>query len=50
MKRAVYWDVKPYSPVEVYRRFGGALCLHREGKAKKELLRSKQQKDRLFGN
>jgi hypothetical protein len=27
----VFWDVKPCSLVEVYRRFRGAYCLYHEG-------------------
>jgi hypothetical protein len=31
MKMAVFWVVTPCSLVEVYRRFGGACCLHHQG-------------------
>jgi hypothetical protein len=31
MKMAVFWDVTPYSLVEVYRHFRGAYCLHHQG-------------------
>jgi hypothetical protein len=31
MKITVFWDVAPYSLVEVYRRFKGAYCLHHQG-------------------
>jgi hypothetical protein len=31
MKMIVFWDVAPYSLVEVYRRFGGAYCFHHQG-------------------
>jgi hypothetical protein len=31
MKMTVLWDVVPCSLVEVYRRFGGAYCLHHQG-------------------
>jgi hypothetical protein len=27
---AVFWDVAPCSPVEVYRRFRGGCCLHHQ--------------------
>jgi hypothetical protein len=30
-KSAVLWDMTPYSPVEVYRCFGGTYCLHLQG-------------------
>jgi hypothetical protein len=30
LKMAVFWDVAPCSLVEVYRRFRGASCLHRD--------------------
>jgi hypothetical protein len=29
-KMAVFWDVVPCSPVEDYRRFRGACCLHHQ--------------------
>jgi hypothetical protein len=32
MKMAVFCVVAPYSLVEVYRRFGGACCLHHQNK------------------
>jgi hypothetical protein len=28
VKRAIFWDVMPYSPVEVYLLFRGTHCLH----------------------
>jgi hypothetical protein len=31
MKMAVFWVVMPCSLVEVYRRFRGTCCLHRQG-------------------
>jgi hypothetical protein len=31
MKMAVFWDVKPYSPIDIDRRFGGTYCLHHQG-------------------
>jgi hypothetical protein len=31
MEMAVFWVVAPCSLVEVYRRFGGASCLHHQG-------------------
>jgi hypothetical protein len=31
MKMTVFWDVVPYSLVEVYRRFRGACCLLHQG-------------------
>jgi hypothetical protein len=31
MKMAVFWVVAPCILVEVYRRFGGACCLHYQG-------------------
>jgi hypothetical protein len=31
MKMAVCWVVAPYNLVDVYRRFRGAYCLHRQG-------------------
>jgi hypothetical protein len=31
MKMTVFWDVAPCSPVEVYRRLGGACCLRHQG-------------------
>jgi hypothetical protein len=31
MKMAVFWVVAPCSLVEVYQRFRGACCLHRQG-------------------
>jgi hypothetical protein len=27
----VFWDVAPYSLVEIYRSFRGACCLHNQG-------------------
>jgi hypothetical protein len=37
MKMAVIWIVAPCSLVEVYRRFGGAFCLHYQGDIKTDL-------------
>jgi hypothetical protein len=34
----VFWVVAPCSLVEVYRRFGGALCLHHQGEESYTLL------------
>jgi hypothetical protein len=31
LKMAVFWVVAPCRPVEVYRRFKGACCLHHQG-------------------
>jgi hypothetical protein len=31
MKLIVFWDVAPYSLVEIVRRFRGAYCLHYQG-------------------
>jgi hypothetical protein len=31
MKNTIFWNVKPCSPVEVYRRFGGTCCFHLQG-------------------
>jgi hypothetical protein len=31
MKMTVFWDVVPYSLIEIYRRFRGAYCLHHQG-------------------
>jgi hypothetical protein len=28
MKSTVFWNMRPYISVEVYRRFGGTCCLH----------------------
>lgn len=30
LKIAVFWYVKPYSLISIYRRFGGTYCLHLE--------------------
>jgi hypothetical protein len=30
-KMAVFWVVAPCSLVDVYQRFGGPCCLHRQG-------------------
>jgi hypothetical protein len=32
MKMAVFWNVVPYSLVEVCRRFRGICCLHHQGR------------------
>jgi hypothetical protein len=31
MKMTAFWDIAPYSLVEVGRRFSGAYCLRRQG-------------------
>jgi hypothetical protein len=31
LKMDVFWDVAPYSLVEVNRHFGGTSCLHHQG-------------------
>jgi hypothetical protein len=31
MKKTAFWDIAPCSLAEVYRRFGGACCLHHQG-------------------
>jgi hypothetical protein len=31
MKIIVFWDIAPYSLVEVDRRFRGVYCLHHQG-------------------
>jgi hypothetical protein len=31
LKRTVFRDITPCSPVEAYRRFGGTYCLHLHG-------------------
>jgi hypothetical protein len=28
LKMTIFWDVAPYSLVEIYRRFRGAYCIH----------------------
>jgi hypothetical protein len=28
MKSSIFWDITPYSPLKVNRRFGGTCCLH----------------------
>jgi hypothetical protein len=30
-KRTIFWDVTPFSPVDVHRSFGGTCCLHLQG-------------------
>jgi hypothetical protein len=30
MKMVVFWDVAPFSLVEIYRRFRGSYCLHHQ--------------------
>jgi hypothetical protein len=37
MKMAVFWVVAPYSLVEVYRRFRGSSCPHKQGHDKFKL-------------
>jgi hypothetical protein len=31
MKMTDFWDVAPCNLIEIYRRFGGAYCLHNQG-------------------
>jgi hypothetical protein len=31
-KSAVFWDITPWSPLKVNRRFGGTYCLHLQGR------------------
>jgi hypothetical protein len=32
MKSTIFWDIMPYSPLSVNRRFGGTYRLHLQGK------------------
>jgi hypothetical protein len=32
MKRSVFWSVRPCSLLKVNRRFGGACCIHLQGR------------------
>jgi hypothetical protein len=34
MKSSVFWDISPYIPVKVNRRFGGTYHLHLQSKSK----------------
>jgi hypothetical protein len=42
MKIAVFWVVGPYSPLDVYRRFRGARCLHHQGALPMEAARTSE--------
>jgi hypothetical protein len=33
-----FWDIAPYSLVEVDQRFGGAYCLHHQGEISQKQL------------
>jgi hypothetical protein len=40
MKCSIFWDVTPCSPVKIYRRFGGAYCLHLQVRKTSQAMRS----------
>jgi hypothetical protein len=42
MKSAIFWDITPYSPLSINRRFGGTYSLHLQGK---KISRARNQRE-----
>jgi hypothetical protein len=48
MKRFIFWDITPCSPLKVHRRFGGTCCIHFQGRIISEARTQRESRWQAF--